>query len=98
MTQAERFSLATHLYVRLRRSSGRVVDAVWMAQNDEYAQEILRLAANDADPETRNLVLRFQALLGGGKPAGRRAAPAPAAKPTPESEASQQQHYIGTLR
>lgn len=97
MTQAERFSLATHLYVRLRRSSGRVVDAVWMAQNDEYAHEILRLAANDADPETQNLVQRFQALLGGGRPAPRRPAPAPAAKPTAEAEASQQ-HYIGTLR
>ena len=49
MTQAERFSLATHLYVRLRRSSGRVVDAIWMAQNDEYAREILSLAATDPD-------------------------------------------------
>lgn len=95
MTQAERFSLATHLYVRLRRSSGRVVDAVWMAQNDEYAQEILRLAANDPDPETQNLVKRFQSLIGSGKPAPRRGAPAPAAQ-TADAEVSQ--HYIGTLR
>jgi hypothetical protein len=97
MTQAERFSLATHLYVRLRRSSGRVVDAVWMAQNDEYAHEILRLAANDPDPETQNLVQRFQALLGGGRPAARRPAPAPA-RPAPVVETEVAQHYIGTLR
>lgn len=94
MTQAERFSLATHLYVRLRRSSGRVVDAVWMAQNDEYAHEILRLAASDPDPETQNLVQRFHTLL--GKPPARRPAPAPAPARAVESDTSQ--HYIGTLR
>ncbi len=92
MTQAERFSLATHLYVRLRRSSGRVVDAVWMAQNDDYAREILRLAANDPDPETRNLVERFQALLG-NRPVQRKPAPAAAA-----ADPDGSQHYVGTLR
>lgn len=98
MTQAERFSLATHLYVRLRRSSGRVVDAVWMAQNDEYAHEILRLAANDPDPETQNLVQRFQALLGGRPLPSRKPAPAPAPARVAETTESAQQHYIGTLR
>jgi hypothetical protein len=93
MTQAERFSLATHLYVRLRRSSGRVVDALWMSQNDEYAREILRLAASDPDPETRNLVTRFGSLLEGGtRPTPRKAAP----KAAVEDEVAQ--HYIGTLR
>jgi hypothetical protein len=95
MTQAERFSLATHLYVRLRRSSGRVVDAVWMAQNDEYAHEILRLATNDPDPETQNLVQRFQVLLG-VRPAPRKPAPAPARQASVEPDVAQ--HYIGTLR
>lgn len=97
MTQAERFSLATHLYVRLRRSSGRVVDAVWMAQNDEYAHEILRLAANDPDPETQNLVQRFQALLG-NRSAPRKPAPAQASAKQAAAEAEVAQHYIGTLR
>ena len=96
MTQAERFSLATHLYVRLRRSSGRVVDAVWMAQNDEYAHEILRLAAGDPDAETQNLVQRFYALLG-TRSATRKPAPAPA-RPAPVVETEVAQHYIGTLR
>ena len=93
MTQAERFSLATHLYVRLRRSSGRVVDAVWMAQNDEYAHEILRLAANDPDPETQNLAQRFHGLLG-SRGAPRKPAPARQAAVEPDVAA----HYIGTLR
>jgi hypothetical protein len=94
MTQAERFSLATHLYVRLRRSSGRVVDAVWMAQNDEYAHEILRLAASDPDPETQNLVQRFYGLIG-GRSAPRK--PAAAAKQA-AVESDVAAHYIGTLR
>lgn len=93
MTQAERFSIATHLYVRLKRSTGRVLDAVWMAQNDEYAREILRLAAADPDPEMRNLVARFGALLEGSRPAPRKPAPRGAAA---DHEAAQQ--YIGTLR
>jgi len=92
MTQPERFSLATHLYVRLRRSSGRVVDAVWMSQNDEYAREILKLALGDADPETQNLARRFEALLT-GRPAPRKPAPAPSV-----ATADSDQHYIGTLR
>jgi len=95
MTQAERFSLATHLYVRLRRSSGRVVDAVWMAQNDEYAREILKLAAVDPDAETQSLVQRFEALLG-GRPVQRKPATAAAAAAAAESETAQ--NYIGTLR
>jgi hypothetical protein len=97
MTQAERFSLATHLYVRLRRSSGRVVDALWMAQNDEYAREILRLAANDPDPETRGLAQRFGSLLESSPVALRKPAPAVKARTTAvEDEVAQ--HYIGTLR
>jgi hypothetical protein len=95
MTQTERFSLATHLYVRLRRSTGRVVDAVWMAQNDEYAREILRLAAADPDPETRGLAQRFLPLLDGGRPAPRKLA-SPAARGEVNDEVAQ--HYIGTLR
>jgi hypothetical protein len=92
MSQAERFSIATHLYVRLRRSTGRVVDAVWMAQNDEYARAILQLAANDVEPETQLLVERFQALLG-NRPAPRK--PAPVAT---TADAAENSHYIGTLR
>jgi hypothetical protein len=93
MTNAERFSLATHLYVRLRRANGRVVDALWMSQNDEYAREILRIAAQIADPEVQNLVGRFWALMGG--PQRRAAAAAP---PSLEVESDGEQQYVGTLR
>lgn len=65
MTEAlnpELFSLASQLYVRMRRCSGRVVDAIYMAKNDDYAQEILAIAAKEQDPEVLELVKRFTAL------------------------------------
>jgi hypothetical protein len=57
----EVFTLASQLYVRMRRS-GRVVDAVYMAQNAEYAHEILRIAARETDADILDIVTRFEAL------------------------------------
>lgn len=58
----EVFSLASQLYVKMRRS-GRVVDAVYMAQNPEYAHEILRIAAREIDADILDIVARFETLL-----------------------------------
>lgn len=58
----EVFTLASQLYVRMRRS-GRVVDAVYMAQNTEYAHEILRIAARETDADILDIVARFEALF-----------------------------------
>jgi hypothetical protein len=58
----EIFTLASQLYVRMRRS-GRVVDAVYMAQNTEYAHEILRIAARETDADILDIVARFEALF-----------------------------------
>jgi hypothetical protein len=58
----EVFTLASQLYVRMRRS-GRVVDAVYMAQNTDYAHEILRIAARETDVDILDIVTRFEALL-----------------------------------
>mgnify|MGYP003340774175 CR=1 FL=1 len=66
MTEAlnpEVFSLASQLYVRMRRCSGRVVDAIYMAKNEQYAQEILHIAAQEKDQEILEIVKRFEALL-----------------------------------
>lgn len=56
------FHLASQLYVKMRRS-GRVVDAVYMAQNSEYAHEVLRIAARETDADVLDMVARFEALL-----------------------------------
>lgn len=60
---AEFFSLASQLYVRLRRHTGRVIDTVYMAQNEQYAREILALAASQADAELSSLTTRLNLLL-----------------------------------
>lgn len=65
---SEVFSLASQLYVRMRRCSGRVVDAIYMAQNEQYAQEILKIAAQEKDQEILDLVQRFQVLLAKNEP------------------------------
>jgi hypothetical protein len=63
MTSDEKFSVAAHLYVLLRRKSGRVIDTVWMAQNSDYAFEILRIARQQSDDDIARLADRFEALL-----------------------------------
>ena len=44
MASSERVAIAAHLHVALRRKAGRVTDTDWMASNDEYAREIVRVA------------------------------------------------------
>ncbi len=94
MSESEKFSLATHLYVRLRRTANRVIDAVWMARNDEYAREILGLARSFDDPELLSLVERFENLMPGGTPPR---APAPS-RPSAPAPRDSNQSYIGKLR
>lgn len=99
MAETERFGLASHLYVKLRRSHARVVDVAWMAQNDEYAREILRIARESPDPDVAKIVERFEEMLGIKRVAP---APAPVAKPAPKPvtalEKEVAQHYTGHLR
>ncbi|MBA2963050.1 MULTISPECIES: hypothetical protein [Ramlibacter] len=44
MLASEKLAVAAHLHVLLRRKTGRVTDTEWMAQNAEYAAEIVRFA------------------------------------------------------
>ena len=94
--QEDRFALATHFYVRLKRHANRVVDAVWMAQNDEYAREIIRLARTHGHPELEILADRFEDLMKGvrTKPPADRTPPTPA-RIERDPVAG---HYIGALR
>jgi hypothetical protein len=62
-------AIATHLYVRLRRDGGRVIDAIWMTQNQDYAVEVLRLARAIPDQEVARLIERYEELMFGKAPA-----------------------------
>jgi hypothetical protein len=55
MTASQRIAIAAHMHVLLRRKTGRVTDTEWMAENLDYALEIVRYAraraAEDSVPE-----------------------------------------------
>ncbi|MDH0199838.1 hypothetical protein [Comamonas aquatica] len=107
MANTERMAAAAHLHVALRRKAGRVTDTDWMARNDEYAREIVRVAraraAEDGDAALAGLADRLAALLDAGA-----TAPAPAAVPLVERVAHRLRdaappgdeagRYIGGLR
>lgn len=64
MSASELLAVAAHLHVLLRRNCGRVTDTEWLAQNAEYAAEIIRYArghAESAKPELREWTDRFEA-------------------------------------
>ena len=48
MLNSEKLAIAAHLHVLLRRKTGRVTDTQWMADNAEYATEIVRFARRSA--------------------------------------------------
>jgi hypothetical protein len=91
MTENEKFAVAAHLYVLLRRKVGRAIDTVWMVQNTEYAREILRIARAQADAEIEKLVDRFEALMGVSATAAPRRSVA-------VKEPAASGKYIGSLR
>lgn len=57
------FSIAALIYARLRRVSGRVVDALYLAENVDYAHYVIRLAKEAADPELLRLTDRLARKL-----------------------------------
>lgn len=62
-SKAERFTLASQIYVRLRRCNGRVIDAVHMVENEPYAREILAMVAQQTDAELLSLLGRYEEQL-----------------------------------
>lgn len=71
--QREKFSLAAHLYSRLRRGGAFTIDAMLMTRDDEYARQVIALAMANPDPKTREYAVLYAALL----PAPRKVKPAP---------------------
>jgi hypothetical protein len=51
MLASEKLAIAAHLHVLLRRKTGRVTDTQWMADNAEYAIEIVRFARQSAQDD-----------------------------------------------
>lgn len=105
MRDSERLAIAAHLHVLLRRRTGRVIDTEWMVQNEEYAQEILRLsrvrAAEGQWPDLAEWAERFAQSLATVSPQPamdsviERATRALHPNASPASDA---QRYVGRLR
>jgi hypothetical protein len=51
MLVSQKLAIAAHMHVLLRRKTGRVTDTEWMAENVDYALEIVRFARAKADED-----------------------------------------------
>ena len=51
VSHADAFSIATLLYARLRRVSGRVIDVMYLVENPSYARQMAELALSTEDAE-----------------------------------------------
>jgi hypothetical protein len=75
MLASERLAIAAHLHVLLRRKTGRVTDTEWMAQNPQYATEIVRFsrakAIEDGHPELAEWAGKLEQAIGAVSPAAR---------------------------
>ena len=45
----EIFSVATLMYARLRRVTGRVIDVIYFTENMDYAKHIIEIASETGD-------------------------------------------------
>jgi hypothetical protein len=97
MSSSEAVALAAHLHVLLRRKTGRVTDTEWMAQNADYAREVLRIARAEGDADLAHWADRFEAVMFPAPPAGA-AAGAPPQGERPASGLAAASTYVGRLR
>lgn len=63
MINTQTFSIATLIYARLRRVTGRVIDAIFLSENEDYARHVIRLALATNDDELKRLVLTLEGML-----------------------------------
>ena len=94
MNDSEHFAMAARLYTALKRSSGRVIDVIWLMQDEAYAREVLRLS-EAAGGECAELAARYELYRRSDKA---KPAAAPAAHTATGSFAAASTHYVRGLR
>ncbi|MDN8087083.1 hypothetical protein QZJ90_15120 [Acinetobacter baumannii] len=62
IANAEAFTLATQIYGRMRRVTGRVIDAMYFVQNKDYAKYVIALVLEAEDDELKRCVERLMVL------------------------------------
>lgn len=68
MLESEKFAIAAHLHVLLRRTNGRVTDVEWMIRSPEYAHEVIRVARTEAHPDLHKLADKLEAVMQRAQP------------------------------
>jgi len=105
ITNADAFSVATQIYVRMRRVTGRVIDAMYVIQNKDYAKYVITVALETEDDELKRCVERLRSLVD-TLPESPQKETLAVAKTDEDSEITAEDiyraqvphHYIGALR
>ena len=63
IANADAFSVATQIYVHMRRVTGRVIDAMYVIQNKDYAKYVITVALETEDDELKRCVERLRSLV-----------------------------------
>lgn len=64
MTDSDKLAIAAHMYVLLRRATGRVLDVEWLVRDRIYAREIVQLALSRTDQaELQRWARKLEAAL-----------------------------------
>jgi hypothetical protein len=108
MLESEKFAIAAHLHVVLRRVHGRVTDVEWMLKSPEYAREVIRVARGETHPDLLKLADKLEAVLTPPAPVARQTTASvdrPVFVPLSQESAADsasatdvRKRYVGTLR
>ena len=63
VNRSEAFSIATLIYARLRRVTGRVIDVTYLMQNQDYIEHVIDLALSANDSELQRQAERLRCLM-----------------------------------
>lgn len=106
IANAEAFTLATQIYVRMRRVTGRVIDAMYVVQNKDYAKYVIALALEAEDDELKRCVERLMVSTDSIPEQSQKEMTTVSIQTSEESEITAEDiyraqvphHYIGALR
>ena len=63
VNRSEAFSIATLIYARLRRVTGRVIDVTYLMQNQNYTKYVIDLALSASDSDLQRQAERLRCLM-----------------------------------
>ena len=63
VNRSEGVSIATLIYARLRRVTGRVIDVTYLMQNQDYTKHVIDLALSADDSELQRQAERLRSLM-----------------------------------